>query len=164
MSSTFQKFTSSHFIFMKDLYLYLFWLNEGNPKGFSLLQKRWDVKTAFCVCFRVSCNRGSAQPQQRVGPPGSFPRPASISASGHHTLTCVSGHLCFISFILCIYRGKMCPECNCFFLLYAIWTCISFHRNTLLSDSMGNLYCIKITTPKMISHTTHVTSKYTENN
>ena len=111
MSSTFQKFTSFHFTFMKDLYLYLFWLNEGNPKRiFTFTKKRWDAKTAFCVCFRVSCNRGSAQPQQREWDhQAPFPDPP---ASQHLAtiLWPMSLGICALSHLFCASVSKMCPE------------------------------------------------------
>ena len=60
------------------------------------------------------------------------------SASSVHSLNYVGDHLCFISIILTSIN-KMYPKVIAS-LLYATLACKSFHRNTALLDSRGNLY------------------------
>ena len=138
----------------------MFSFNKRNLKRiFTFIKKRGDVKIVFSICFVVGSYWGSTSWTERAVPPSSFLRNHS-QHQAIKALNCVFEPRYFI-LTHAGHRKQHVSRGNCFFLLCHLgW--LNFHRNTLLSDSGGNLYCIKIIVPKMISHTASGIDKHTE--
>ena len=101
-------------------------------RGVSLLgEKAKSDSGAQRLFYKEQVTKAASTPVERVSPPSSFSGPAlSISAASRHASTRLWEHLGFTSIYLvhplvrCVLRSLL-PE--------------SFHRNTLLSNSRGNL-------------------------
>lgn len=133
VSPIFQKFPLWPLSFYKRPKLVSVFVNRKKSKKESRFQeKRQKVKTVLRVCFtRSRLQRQQASPVVRVSPPSFFSGPAlSISAASCHAFTQLCEHLGFTS----IYLVHPLARCALRSLLPE-----SFHRNTLLSNSRGNL-------------------------
>lgn len=107
-SSALSKFTLGHFAFIKTYTITCIPYLKKFQEDCGLYEKRQKVKTAFIICFAVSCYRGGlfwcyklCAPQVvRVAPLRPFPRNYTQHLSQTAiALNCVCEYLCFTSIL-----------------------------------------------------------------
>ena len=122
ITSTFQKFTSHSFPFMKYLCKYLFWPQKEIQRGFSLLWKKAKGKNNWVQCLFYSSELlgGSEHQCRAAASPTFFPRNfiQHLSISKHHSSELHPWVPALYLYVFCASVSKMCPKGNYLFTLY----------------------------------------------
>lgn len=142
ISRVFQKSALRYLAFREDLHQYLF-VNRKKPEDFCFYEKRQKEDTALSFCFAAGHYRPSPCSGQQdwhcLAP--STETTLSIAASGTYSSgLCPWASLLYLN-LDCASASKLCPKATPSLFLVTL-PYERFQRNTLLSDSRGNLYLL----------------------